>query len=306
MRENAKKKKHRRDGWKLTALAMPFVIYIIMFKYVPLFGWALAFTNYRPGRSFAKLEFVGLKYFKLMTGYYWGEVQNALINTLALSFLALGAMVLPLIFAILLNEIRSSKLKKTIQTLVTLPHFVSWVIMYALVFELFSTDGLINTLLLQAGIIQQPTQLLANVDASWIFMTVLDVWKNVGWSSIIYLAAIAGIDSALYEAVKIDGGGRLACAVHITLPSLMPTFVVLLIMNIGNMLSVGLEKFLMFANTVTMPKLEVLDMFTYRVGILTQDFPLATAVSVTKSIVSIILITIANIVAKKVRGESVI
>ena len=302
---NQVKKKHKRKGWKLTALAMPFVVYIILFKYIPLFGWGLAFTNYRPGRSFAKLEFVGFKYFELI-GYYWNDVQRALINTIALSLMSLSTMVLPLIFAICLNEIRNGKLKKIVQTLVTLPHFVSWVILYSLMFALFSTNGLVNTVLTTAQVIQEPTQLLANVDASWLFMTILDVWKNLGWSSIVYLAAIAGIDSSLYEAVRIDGGGRLACALHITLPGLMPTFVVLLIMSIGNLLSVGLEKYLLFANTVTMPKLEVLDMFTYRIGILTQDFPLATAVSVCKSIVSILLIVMANAIAKKVRGETVI
>lgn len=299
------KKKRRRSDWKLTLLALPFVVYTIMFDYVPLFGWGLAFTNYRPGRSFDKLEFVGLKYFKLI-GYYWDEVSNALINTLVLSLLSLATMVLPLIFAICLNEIRSGRLKKFIQTAVTLPHFVSWVILYSLLFALFSTDGIINTVLMGAGIIQEPTQILANADISWFFMTILGVWKDLGWSSIVYLAAIAGIDSALYEAVRIDGGGRLACALHITIPSLMPTFVVLLIMNIGKLLTVGFDKYMMFSNTVTMSKLEVLDLFTYRIGILTQDFPLATAVSVTKSIVSILLITMANMVAKKVRGETVI
>ena len=303
--KNHTNKKHKREDWKLTTLAMPFVVYIILFKYIPLLGWGLAFTNYRPGRSFAKLEFVGFKYFELI-GYYWADVQRALINTLALSMMSLATMVIPLIFAICLNEIGNSKLKKFIQTLVTLPHFVSWVILYSLVFALFSTSGMVNTVLISAGIIQKPTQLLANVDVSWLFMTILDVWKELGWSSIVYLAAISGIDSSLYEAVRIDGGGRLACALHITLPGLMSTFIVLLIMNIGNLLSVGLDKYLLFANTVTMPKLEVLDMFTYRIGIMTQDFPLATAVSVCKSIVSILLITMANMVAKKVRGETVI
>lgn len=302
---NKNKKKHRLDDWKLTALAMPFVVYIILFKYIPLFGWGLAFTNYRPGRSLAKLEFVGLKYFKLI-GYYWDEIQNALRNTLVLSLLSLAIMVLPLIFAICLNEINSTKLRKFIQTVVTLPHFVSWIIVFAIIFALFSSNGMLNTLLMSLGLIEKPTQILANKDLAWPFMILLDIWKNLGWNSIVYLAAIAGIDSSLYEAVKIDGGGRFACAYHITLPSLMPTFVVLLIMNIGSLLSVGLEKYLLFSNPITSSRLEVLDMFTYRVGILTQDYAFATAVSVLKSIVSIILITIANVIAKKVRGNSVI
>lgn len=300
-----KKKKHSLADWKLTALAMPFVVYIILFKYVPLFGWGLAFTNYRPGRSLKKLEFVGLKYFKLV-GYYWDEIENALLNTLALSFLSLATMVLPLAFAICLNEIANVKLKKMIQTIVTLPHFIGWVIVYALCFAIFSTNGMVNTVLTSYDLIEKPTQVLGNPDISWLFMIILEVWKNLGWSSIVYLAAIAGIDSTLYEAVRIDGGGRLACAIHITLPSLMSTFLVLLIMKIGNMLSLGLEKYLLFSNPLTSSKLEVLDMFTYRVGILTQDYSFAIAVSVLKSIVSILLITVANIFAKKIRGASVI
>lgn len=300
-----KKKKHNREGWKLTALAMPFVLYVIAFRYVPLFGWALSLTNYRPGRSLDKLQFVGLKYFKLI-GYYWGEIQNALINTLALSLMSLVVMVVPMIFAICLNEVTSSKLRKFVQTVVTLPHFVGWVTVFAIMFALFSTNGMLNTLLMSLGIIKEPTQLLANVKLAWPFMIFLDMWKDVGWNSIIYLAAIAGIDASLYEAVKIDGGGRLACALHITVPSLMPTYLVLLVMNIGKLLTVGFDKYVLFSNAATSPKLEVLDIFTYRVGLLTQDYPFAIAVSVVKSFVSILLIIIANMIAKKVRGATII
>ena len=300
-----RKKKHTWEDWKLTLLALPFVAFIIAFRYVPLFGWGLAFTNYKPGRTLDKLQFVGLKYFKLI-GYYWKDIQNALVNTLVLSLISLAVMVLPMIFAILLNEITSAKLRKFIQTAVTLPHFIGWVIVFAISFALFSTEGMLNTLLMSLGWIESPTQLLANAKWSWPFMILLDIWKDLGWSSIIYLAAIAGVDTSLYEAATIDGAGRFACAVHITLPSLMPTFLVLLIMQIGSLLSVGLDKYLLFSNTVTMSKLQVLDLFTYRVGILTQDYPFATAVSVVKSVVSVILITIANTVAKRVRGDGII
>lgn len=305
LRTKHKKRKHTIADWKLTALAFPFVVYIIAFRYVPLFGWGFAFTNYKPGRPFEKLEFVGLKYFKLI-GYYWEDIQNALTNTLALSLMSLAIMILPLIFAICLNEITSPRLRKFIQTAVTLPHFIGWVIVFAIAFALFSTEGMLNNLLFSLGWIEEPTQLLANAKLSWLFMILLDIWKGLGWSSIIYLAAIAGVDSSLYEAARIDGAGRLACAIHITLPSLIPTFIVLLIMNIGNLLSIGLDKYLLFSNTVTMSKLQVLDMFTYRVGILTQDYPFATAVSMVKSVVSVILISLANGVAKRVRGDGII
>jgi putative aldouronate transport system permease protein len=297
--------KIRPGDLKLTLMALPFVIYIIAFYYVPIFGWSLAFTNYRPGRTWDKLQFVGLKYFKLI-GYYWDDVSNALINTLALSILSIISMVLPMLFAICLNEIRSTKLKKVIQTTVTLPHFVSWVIVYSLMFGIFSTNGMLNMTLEKLNLISKPTQLLANSDIAWTFMTLLGVWKELGWSSIIYLAAIAGIECELYEAAKVDGAGRLARALHITLPGLLPTFIVLLILKIGNLLSVGLQQYLMFSNPVTSHKLDVIDMFTYRIGLLTQDYGFATAVSVLKSFISISLITIANVLAKKVRGDTVI
>lgn len=300
-----KKRKYNKRGWRLTLLSLPFVAYIIAFKYVPLFGWGLAFTNYRPGRTLDKLEFVGLKYFKLI-GYYWGEIQNALVNTLAISLMSLAVMVLPMIFAICLNEISNNKLRKFIQTAVTLPNFISWLIVYAICFSLFSTGGMVNTVLMSLGIIDEPTQLLASKEMAWPFMIILDIWSGLGWSSIIYLAAIAGIDGSLYEAARIDGAGRFACAVHVTVPNLLPTFLVLLVMKVGNLLSTGLDKYLLFSNPMTSSKLEVLDMFTYRVGILGGDYPFAVAVSVVKTLVSIVLITIANILAKKIRGDAIL
>lgn len=300
-----KKKKHTKEGWKLTLMALPFVIYTFAFKYVPILGWGLAFTNYRPGRSLEKLEFVGLKYFKLI-GYYWPEIQNALVNTLALSLMSMAIMVLPMLFAVCLNEIASVKLKKVIQTAVTLPHFVSWVIVFSVMFALFSSNGMVNMLLMSWGLIEEPTQLLANTKMAWPLMIILDIWKQLGWDSIIYMAAIAGIDQSQYEAAKIDGAGRFACARYITIPSLLPTFLVLLVIKVGNLLTVGLEKYLLFSNSVTSPKLEVLDMFTYRVGLMTQDYSFAIAVGVLKSIISIVLIVIANLIAKKIRGSTII
>lgn len=298
-------KKHKLADWKLTALSIPFVIYIIAFKYVPLFGWGLAFTNYRPGRRLEYLEFVGLKYFKLI-GYYWNDIQNSLINTLVLSLLSLALMWMPMVFAICLNEVPSRRLKKMIQTVVTLPHFIGWVIVFSVVFALFSTSGMLNTQLLSLGVIENPTNLLANKEMAWPFMVFLDIWKGLGWNSIVYLAAIAGIDSSLYEAAKIDGAGRFACAKHITLPSLVSTYVVLLVINIGSLLSVGLDKYLLFSNPITSSRLEVLDMFTYRIGILTQDYPFAIAVSIVKSVVSITLVVFANMIAKKVKGDTIV
>ncbi len=300
-----KRKKHKRSDWKLTAMALPMVLFTFLMKYVPMFGWGIAFTNYRPGKRLETLEFVGLKYFKLIA-YYWDDISHALCNTLGLSLLQFSTVVLPMIFAVCISEFRHSRLKKITQSLVTIPNFIGWVIVYSMMFSLFSTNGLINTQLLKAGLIDTPTNLLGNADMSWGLMTILDIWKGMGWGSIIYLASISGIDDSLYEAAKIDGAGRLARVIHITVPGLLPVLVVQMVLSIGNILTNNFEKLLLFSNSLTMDKLEVLDIFTYRVGMLTQDYAFATAVGILRSIASITLVLVTNAIAKKVRGEAVI
>lgn len=198
------------------------------------------------------------------------------------------------------------KLKKFIQTTVTLPHFVSFVIVFSISFALFSSNGLVNTILIKLGILEKPFLIMSNVKWAWPFMVFLSIWKQTGWNSIIYMAAIAGIDMSQYEAARIDGAGRFDCARYITFPNLIPTYLVLLVLEIGNLLNTGIEKYLLFSNPVTSPKLEVLDMFVYRVGLLTQDYTFSIAVGIIKSIVSIILVVFANIMAKKLRGSAII
>ena len=302
--KNPKKRKLDTERLSFTLMALPFVAFTFIFSYVPLFGWMFAFTNYKPGRSLRSLKFEGLKYFRYLITF-WKDVSNALVNTLALSALSLITMVLPIIFALLLNEVRSSRYKRVVQTVVTLPNFVSWIIVYSLCFALFSTDGMVNMLFQTLGI-DYTVNILGNANASWVFMTVLGVWKSLGWNSIVYLAAIAGVDETLYDAAKVDGAGRFRCAVHVTLPGILPTFLVLLILGIGNLLNLGMEKYLLFSNTVTSSKLEVIDLLTYRMGIGTQQYSFATAVGILKSGVSILLLTIANLLAKKIRGETVL
>lgn len=301
---NPPRKRLKRERLSLTLMAMPFVIFIFAFYYVPLLGWILSFFNYKPGYPLNNLQFVGLKYYRMIIEN-WDDVSNALINTFVLSTLSLMLMPIPVLFAILLNEVHSKKLKKFIQTTVTLPHFVSWVIVFSLSFAMFSNDGMLNKLLLNLGFIEKPTNLLGNYNVAWRFMTILSLWKGLGWNAIVYLAAMAGIEESLYEAASIDGAGRFRSILHITIPGVMPTFIVLLILNIGNLLSVGFQQYFVFNNPMLAGKLEVIDMYTYRIGIMTQDYSFATAVSVVRSIVSISLICFANIFAKRVRGEAI-
>lgn len=289
----------------MTLFSLPFVVLIFLFSYVPLMGWALAFFNYKPGMDLGRLRFEGLKYFKLVFEY-WPDTRNALINTLALSGLNYLFSFAPVLLALMLNEVRSNTYKRTIQTVVTLPNFVSWVIIYSMCFSLFSWDGLVNQVLQSIGLINQPTQILSDANAAWMVQTLLNQWKNVGWSAIVYLAAISGIDPELYSAAMVDGAGRFRCMWHVTIPGVMPTFIVLFILSMGNILSVGFDQYYVFNNPMVAEKLEVLDLYTYRLGIGSQDYSFATAVGILKSGVSIISIFTVNVLAKKVRGETVI
>lgn len=300
-----KKRKHTWADWKLTLLALPFAVWIFMFKYVPILGWGLAFTNYKPGRSLDKLQFVGLKYFKLV-GYYWKEIRHALGNSIILSLLSLLTMILPLIFAVCLNEISSPRLKKSIQSIVTIPHFVSWIIVYSLFFSLFSSNGLVNRILINAGILKKPILLLSSLKLARPVAVISGIWKELGWSAIVYLAAIAGIEQSQYEAAKIDGAGRFACAIHITIPNLIPTYIVLLVLKIGHLLQNSLDKYLLFKNPVNSEHLNTLELFVYQKGLLEQDYGFGIAMGIVMSVVSIMLISIANVLSKKVRGTGVI
>lgn len=294
-----------REGVKLLLLALPFLALVVVFCYLPLFGWSFAFMNYKPGLSFSQMEFVGFKYFGYMIKYS-KEVLRALRNTLVMSALSTVTMVLPVIFSILLNELRSSKIKKIVQTSVTLPHFISWVIVYSLCFSLFSTNGMYNNLMRSLGYANASNNVLSTYDHAWTVMTLLDVWKGLGWGTIVYLAAIAGIDSSLYEAAAVDGAGRFSRIWHITVPGLMETFIVLLLLHVGNLLSVGLDKYLNFKNAINAEKLEVLDLYVYRIGLATHDYSFATAIGIVKSFVSIIMLCSVNLLAKKIRGDTII
>lgn len=298
-------KKVKKPSVKLFLLALPFVIIVFIFNYIPLFGWIYAFFDYQPGIPLSQSPFVGLANFKMMFSSN-GDLIRVLCNTLAMSFLSILCSPLSVILAILLNEIKCGPFKKIVQTTTTLPNFISWVIIFSLVFSLFSSDGLINQLLMSAHIIKQPTNILGNNNAVWFFQTALALWKGLGWSAIIYLAAITGIDSELYDAAKVDGAGRFQSIIHVTVPGLMPTYFVLLLLSISNVLSIGFDQCLLFYNSLVADKIEVIDYFVYRLGIVTGDYSYGTAVGIFKSVISITLLFSVNNLSKKIRGESII
>jgi len=292
----------------LLLIALPFIIITFMFNYVPLFGWILSFFDYTPGVPLNQTSFVGLQFFISMFTDQRDDIINVMTNTFVLSFLGILCTPLPVIFAIMLNEVQSTKFKKLVQTTTTLPNFISWIIVFSLAFTMFSSEGFTNTLLINMKIIKEPLSIMANADITWAFQTILSVWKTLGWSAIIYIATMSGIDSEQYEAATIDGAGRLGKILHVTLPGISSTFFVLLLLNISNILSSGggLEQYFVFYNGPVGAKIEVLDYYIYRIGVVSNFYSYATAIGVLKSLLSIALLFGANTLSKKVRGISII
>ncbi|GGD94775.1 ABC transporter permease [Paenibacillus nasutitermitis] len=292
--------------WPLLVMTVPFFSLMFIFSYVPLWGWYIAFTNYFPGDSFLKAEFVGFKHFQtLFNGGF--QFQNAMRNTLIFSGLGLLLSPLPMIFAIMLNEIRAQWFKKLVQTVTSFPNFISWVIVYSIFFSFFSLDdGFINRLLLNAGLISNATDLLANSDIVWVFQTGIGLWKGLGWSAIIYIASIASLDQELFQAAEVDGAGRFKQIWHIMIPGLMPTFAVLFLLGIGQFLSVGFEQYYTFDNPLVHSKIDVLDTYVYNLGLLQLNYPFSTAVGIFKSVISIILVFSANYTYKLTTGRGII
>ncbi|MEK4511084.1 sugar ABC transporter permease [Paenibacillus anaericanus] len=296
------------NKYKLFFMAFPFLIITFIFYYLPISGWIYAFYDFIPGIPLSDTPYVGLKWFRTIVSNptQTGEVLRVLKNTLAMSSLGLITSVFPVIFAILLSEIKTGWYRKFVQTLTTIPNFISWILVYALAFSLFSVDnGVVNTILIQLGIIDEGVNFLASSSNVWITMILWYWWKSLGWGAILYLAAIAGIDQDLYEAADVDGASRFRKIWHITVPGLIPTFFVLLLLSIGNFVNNGMEQYFAFQNAMNKDSIEVLDLYVYNIAF-ANNFPFATAVSMLKSVVSVILLFGANTLSKKVRGESII
>lgn len=294
------------DQRYLFLMSIPFIIWVFIFKYIPVMGWTMAFQDYVPGRSFSAQEFVGLKHFIAFV-----ENPNFYIimrNTLVMSFggLVLGTTI-PIIFAIMLNEIKRDSFKKTVQTISYLPYFISWTIVAGLFSTMLSIDrGIVNEILLSLKIIGEPIQFLSEGKYFWSIIITADIWKQLGWNSIIYIAAISGIDGAIYEAAKVDGAGRLGSIINVTLPGIKPTVIVILVMNIGWLLNTGFEKQFLLGNPLVYDYSEVLDLHILNYGINNLMLSYGTAVGIFKSLISIFLVLCANYTAKKIGEGGVI
>lgn len=295
-------------GIKYLLLAVPFLIYVFAFSYVPLVGWIYSVFDYKIGQKFldfGSMVFVGLGNFqKLFTER--SEVLRVLRNTLALSALGLLATPVPVVFAIMFNEIKNSRFKKIVQTATTLPNFISWIIVYGVAFAFFSVNGFVSVLTQKIGIQPPVMGILGDVDHTWVLQWILGIWKSFGWSAIIYIAAITGIDSELYDAAKVDGANKIQSILHITIPGIMPTYVVMFLLAVSNILSNGFDQYFMFYNPMVADKIEVLDYYVYKVGFYINDYSYSITLGMLKSILGIVLLFTANALSKKIRGESIV
>ncbi|MGG4553862.1 ABC transporter permease [Paenibacillus humicus] len=289
----------------LYMMSVPFVLWVLVFQYLPLWGWTMAFQNYKPGKSFLEQKWVGFEHFAAL--FQDDRFYLVLRNTLAMSSLGLFAgFVFPVMFALLLNEVRVQVLKRFVQTVSYLPHFVSWVVAAGIVSKMLSTDGgVVNAVLMSLHVIDQPIQFMAKGHMFWGIVTAADVWKETGWNAIIYLAAIAGIGPELYEAARVDGASRLRQMWHITLPGIRPTIIVLLIMSIGHLIGIGFERQFLLGNHMVSDYSEVLDLYSLKYGLEMGRYSFGTAINIFNSVISLMLLFIANGAFKRIANESI-
>lgn len=297
--------------YKLFLMMLPFLLAVFLFSYLPLYGWSYAFYNYQFGKPMSEQEFVGLKWFtELVTNPGHREnIIRVMKNTLGMSGLGLATSWLPMIFAIFLNEIGNVRFKKFVQIFTTLPNFISWALVFSFAMAMFAMDtGIYSKFMLGIGAIDQPVAWLNSSEHIWLKMWGWGTWKGLGWGAIMYLAAISGIDQELYEAAQVDGAGRWAKIRYITLPGLLPTFFVLLMLSISNILNNGMDQYLAFQNSMNKNTIEVLDLYVYNITIASNGttlYSFATAIGILKTIVSVTLLFSANFASKKLRGESI-
>ncbi len=300
--------KKRNITWKemkkqkvLIIWSLIIVVYGVIFCYLPLAGWMMAFQNYKPKDGLFHSAFIGLAKFKQL--FSDDTFIRVIRNTLGMGVINLVVtFVAAIVFAILLNEVKSNGGKKTVQTISYLPHFLSWIIVTGILHDALSSTGIINELLLKFHIWDQPLNFFAHPKYFWPIVAFANVWKETGWNAIIYLSAITAIDPSLYEAANMDGAGRWARIRYVTLPGIKPTIMILLLMNVGNVLNAGFEIQYLLGNGLVKSVSETIDIYVLKWGISQNDFSIGTAAGIFKSFVSIVLIVIANQIAKK-NGE---
>lgn len=283
-------------------MLLPGMVILFIFVFVPLVGSLMAFQNYIPARGLFGSEWIGLENYEFI--FSLPDGRQVFFNTLIIAFAKLVLNIfVPVTFAILLNEIRVKVFKRTFQTIVYLPHFLSWVVLATVVTNMFSLGGPFNAVISLFG--GEPIQFLA--DNRW-FRTVIvgtDIWKEFGYNSVVYLAALTGIDPGLYEAASIDGAGRFKQTMHITVPALLPTVVLMTALNLGNILNAGFDQIFNLYNPIVYETADIIDTYVYRIGMVERQYSIGAAVGLLKSVISFILILGANKTAKKITGSGI-
>lgn len=302
--QNQRKKK----GYIEFLYILPFIILVLLFCYYPLYGWIYAFFDYKPPFPLSWDKFVGFKWFVSMVDnpVKLKEILKVLRNTFAMSGISLLFSWFPMILAVFLNEIKVGWFRKFVQTVTTLPNFISWILVYSIAYCILNSTGVVNTVLMNLGIITKPELFLQSSDHMWFKMWLWLTWKNAGWAAIMYIAAITGIDEELNEAARVDGASRLQIIWHITIPSILPTYFVLTMINLANFLSNGMEQYYVFQNAFNKDSIQVLDLYVYNLAMGSGGYSLSTAISILKTLVSVILLVVTNKISKGVRGEGFI
>lgn len=297
--------KYIKPYWYIYLMLLPAIITLLIFSYGPMPGVLLAFKKYSARKGIWGSAWVGLKNFKILFTY--ADFWAALVNTLLLS---VGRLLFEFPFAILLalllNEVRSNKYRKVLQTVYTFPHFLSWIIVAGILKNLLRQDGLVNALLVQLGLADQPVNFLANSSGFRPLMYVTSIWKEAGWSAIIYMAAISGIDEQMYEATLIDGAGRFKQAIYITIPSIAGTIAIMFIMQVGGLLNAGFDQVFNMRNAIVRESANILDTYIYDMTFRSApDYSFSAAVGLFKSVFGLLLILLADRFSYKISGQSI-
>ena len=273
--------------------------FVVLFRFVPIYGIQLAWKELIPGMSIAESPWVGWKHFHQFFAY--GSFATIMTNTLVLSFAKIiFGFPAPIIFALMLNEIRSSSVKSVVQAVSYLPHFISWVVIYGIMSNILGREGgTVNSVLMSLGLISEPIHFLGSVNLFWPLMVILDIWKECGWSAIIYMAAMASIDPTLYEAAVVDGASKWRQIISITLPCIVPTIITLLILRVGGILNAGFDQLMSFRNNIVWDKANIIDVYVNDVGLTQGRFGYATAVGLFQSVVGFIMVMGTNKLANR-------
>jgi len=287
----------------LQFMVLPGIIWMFVFNYIPMGGIVIAFKKYKITKPISEAPWVALKYFKeFFNDSNFGDV---LTNTLGISILKLLiGFPLPILFALLVNEIRGIKFKKISQTLSYLPHFLSWVVLGGILTTWLAKDGVINDFLVAINILKEPISFLGGPQYFWGLALISDSWKELGWAAIIYLAAIAGVDQQLYEAATVDGATKIQKIIYITLPSITGTIAIMLILQVSTLLNTNFDQMMILKNQINVSRSQVIDTYVYQVGMQMGKYSYATAVNLFRSVIALFLLLISNKTCKKLLGRS--